>query len=338
MIKLKNLLNIKKISVFIILSIAISSCKDTKTEENPKEITQTKTEAFSPIFEISNPSKIDSSISISSQDSELVVITPVKATNNDLSPELNKNISSSETAPITIDTNQKRTAKTVLDTNTIVEPAPVVFSHSIFDDLLKKYVTASGNVNYKGVASERAKLKTYLALLSSNEPQSNWSDNKKLAYWINVYNAYTIELILENNIPSSIMNINNNKAWDVRFINIGSKKHTLNDIEHNIIRKQFDEPRIHFACVCAAKSCPKLLNEAYTESNLKKNLQAQAVYFINNTSKNEIADKNLKVSRLFEWYAEDFGEINAYIRKYSKTSFKDDKNIEYLTYDWDLND
>ena len=211
------------------------------------------------------------------------------------------------------------------------------FNHDEFDALLRKYVTVDGKVNYNGFKADRAKLQNYIKDLSDNEPNASWSRNKKLAYWINMYNANTIELILKYNIPSSIMNINNGKAWDLAIVEVGSKKHSLNQIEHDIIRKQFGDARIHFACVCAAKSCPKLLNLAYTESNLNAKLDEQTKNFINNSARNQISDGKLVVSSLFDWYASDFGDVNTYIRKYYNGSFKDDKKIEYMDYDWSLN-
>ncbi len=211
------------------------------------------------------------------------------------------------------------------------------FSHSDFDDLLKKYVTSTGKVNYSGFMAERSKLQVYLKDLKNNVPNPTWSKNKKLAYWINVYNANTIELILKYNIPKTIMSINGGKAWDLAIVEVGTKKHSLNQIEHDIIRKQFGDPRIHFACVCAAKSCPKLLNTAYTEFNLNTKLDEQTKNFINNPARNQISDGDLKVSELFNWYKSDFGDVNAYIRKYYDGTFKDDKKIEFLTYDWTLN-
>jgi Protein of unknown function, DUF547 len=212
-----------------------------------------------------------------------------------------------------------------------------VFNHDEFDALLRKHVTSAGKVDYNGFKVDRAKLQSYLKDLRDNEPDVSWSKNKKLAYWINMYNANTIELILKNNIPSSIMSINNGKAWDLAVVEVGSKKHSLNQIEHDIIRKQFGDPRIHFACVCAAKSCPKLLNLAYTESNLNAKLDEQTKNFINNSARNQISDGKLVVSSLFDWYASDFGEVNTYIRKYYNGSFKDDKKIEFMDYDWSLN-
>lgn len=224
--------------------------------------------------------------------------------------------------------------------NKIAEPAKAQtvaeFSHDTFNALLTQYVTSTGKVNYSGFKGN-ANFKTYLNDLSANEPDASWSKNKKLAYWINAYNAFTIQLITDNYPVKSITDLSGGKPWDKKFITIGGKSYSLNDIEHGIIRKQFNEPRIHFACVCAAKSCPKLLNQAYTEAKLNSQLTAQTKYFINDASRNQIADKNLKVSKLFEWYAGDFGEVNAYIAKYYNGTFKPDSQIEFMDYDWSLN-
>ena len=211
-----------------------------------------------------------------------------------------------------------------------------VFSHTKFDALLRKYVTSTGKVNYNGFKNS-ASFEEYLTLLSENEPSADWSRNKKLAYWINAYNAFTIKLILDNYPVSSITKLHGGKPWDYKFIKIGSKTYSLNHIEHKIIRPVFKEPRIHFACVCAAKSCPKLANKAYTAGNINSLLTTQTKYFINNKSKNQIADKQLKVSSLFDWYAGDLGDINTYIAKYYNGTFKADKDIEFMEYDWSLN-
>jgi len=218
----------------------------------------------------------------------------------------------------------------------VVEEVVVPFSHASFDALLRKNVTSSGKVNYNGFKGN-ASFEQYLKDLSANEPQSGWSRNKKLAYWINAYNAFTIKLIVDNYPVSSITKLKGGKPWDYSFIKIGSNTYSLNHIEHKIIRPTFKEPRIHFACVCAAKSCPKLANKAYTASNLNSLLTTQTKYFINNKNKNQIADKNLKVSSLFDWYASDFGDVNAYIAKYYNGTFEADTDIEFMDYDWSLN-
>ncbi|CCH02979.1 hypothetical protein FAES_4980 [Fibrella aestuarina BUZ 2] len=223
-------------------------------------------------------------------------------------------------------------------------------SHAIFDKLLKEHVNGTGMVDYKGFAKDKAQLKSYLDLLSKNAPASNWSKDEKLTYWINAYNAYTIQLILDHYPVKSIKDIGAkikipfvNTPWDVKFIKIGGETYDLNNLEHGIIRKQFDEPRIHFALVCAAKSCPRLRNEAYEPSRLDAQLDDQASDFINNPGKNSITAKQASLSKIFDWYGGDFKKMKnmtvpQVINKYSKTKITDDTKISYQTYDWGLNE
>ena len=95
-------------------------------------------------------------------------------------------------------------------------------------------------------------------------------------------------------------------AWDIKFIPLGDKTYALNEIEHEIIRKEFNEPRIHFVLVCAAISCPVLLNEAYISAKLDQQLQHQGELFINDPSKNSIKVNKANVSQLFNWFGDDF--------------------------------
>jgi len=212
-------------------------------------------------------------------------------------------------------------------------------SHSEWTTLLNKHVDSQGMVNYAGIQQEKAKLDSYLEMLGKNSPDESWEESAKLAYWINVYNAFTVDLILRNYPLKSIMDID--KAWDIKFIQIGKKTFSLNEIEHEIIRKEFNEPRIHFALVCAAVSCPPLLNEAYESDKLESQLQDQTVKFINNHDKNKIESGSAKVSQIFNWFKEDFtknGSLQDYLNKYSKTKLNSKAKIEFLDYSWDLND
>lgn len=225
--------------------------------------------------------------------------------------------------------------------------API--SHSIWDGLLKKYVDTKGNVNYVGIIKEEATLDKYLKLVSENAPASSWSKNEKLAYWINAYNAFTVKLILDNaeNNISSIKDIGSkvkipfvNTPWDVKFIKIGGQEMDLNNIEHGIIRKQFDEARIHFALVCAAKSCPPLRNEAFVASRLNAQLEDQGVKFINDTSKNQVTSSSMVISKLFNWYGGDFKEtdtIENWVNKYANVKAKKGSSISWKDYNWALN-
>lgn len=210
--------------------------------------------------------------------------------------------------------------------------------HEGWNNILKNYVSTSGDVNYSGLKSNDQELNKYLSLLSENIPAESWSTEKSLAYWINVYNAFTIKLILDNFPLKSIMEIDN--AWDNKFISLEKKNYSLNDIEHEIIRKQFAEPRIHFALVCAAKSCPVLLNEAYTAKNLEDQLQEQARLFINDKAKNSITEKSAKLSQVFNWFKEDFTKdtkLEEYINSFSEIKMKKGAKIEFMEYDWGLN-
>jgi hypothetical protein len=225
--------------------------------------------------------------------------------------------------------------------------API--GHESWNTLLKKYVDTKGFVNYAGMASEEAKLDAYLSLISKNVPSSSWSTNEKLAYWINAYNAFTVKLILDNRKDgiASIKDIGSkikipfvNTPWDVKFIKIGGKEMDLNNIEHGIIRKQFSEARIHFALVCAAKSCPPLRNEAYVASKLSAQLDDQGVRFINDSYKNEVSTSKMEVSKLFNWYGGDFKKTDSvenWINKYAKTKAKSGTSITYKDYNWALN-
>ncbi len=214
---------------------------------------------------------------------------------------------------------------------------PPSFSHQDWDDLLKNYVSSSGKVNYAGIKSDKAKLEAYLQSLQNNPPKSDWSRNKTMAFWINAYNAFTVKLIVENYPVSSITKLDGGKPWDKKWIKIGDRTYSLNAIENDILRPTYKDARIHFAVNCAAKSCPPLLNKAWTADNLNSNFEKQAKAFINNPSFNKIAEGKVQVSKIFEWYAADFGNLIDYLNKYSNTQIKPSAKIEYLEYNWDLN-
>ena len=210
------------------------------------------------------------------------------------------------------------------------------FSHQAFDNLLQKYVSASGVVNYSGLKNDQAALDKYLAALSKQAPGKSWSKNASLSFWINTYNAYTIQLILKNYPVKSIQDINKGKPWDLQWIKIGDKTYSLNNIENDIIRPQYKDPRIHFAVNCAAKSCPPLANKAFTETNINSMLDARAKNFIN-SGMNDISPSSATVSKIFDWYKADFGNVINFINKYSNVKLNAGATIGYKDYDWNLN-
>ena len=212
-----------------------------------------------------------------------------------------------------------------------------VFDHSLFNALLSKHVTPNGIVDYSGLKKNVGKLDSYINQLDQNPIQSTWSKNKQLAYWINVYNAFTIKMILKNFPLKRITDLENGKPWDLKWIKLGGKVYSLNQIENDIIRPDFKDPRIHFAVNCAAKSCPPILNKAYTEDNLNSELDRQTTKFINNSNFNQLDESKASISKIFEWYKEDFGELIIFINKYAKNKLVSDAAIGYNEYDWDLN-
>lgn len=222
-------------------------------------------------------------------------------------------------------------------------------SHELFNELLQAYVDEDGWVNYKGLGKDRTRLKSYLRMLESNEPKDSWTEDEQLAYWINAYNAYTLELILEHYPVSSIKDIGAkikipfvNTPWDIKFIKIGEEELDLNNIEHGIIRKEFDEPRIHFALVCAAYSCPKLQNTAFVPQRLDAQLTKAAKDFLSTPEKNEIkSSSKASLSKLFSWYRGDFTKKTSlveYINQYADIKLDKRADIDFKDYDWALNE
>lgn len=212
-------------------------------------------------------------------------------------------------------------------------------SHDTWNELLQKHVSDQGNVNYKGFKADKTKFNGYLEMLSKNSPEDSWSKDETLAYWMNVYNAFTVKLILDNYPTKSIKDIKG--PWNHRFIKIGEKWYTLNDIEHRIIRKM-DEPRIHFALVCAAVSCPKLYNKAFTARNLEADLDLLTREFLNDSSKNELSENRIKVSKIFKWYGGDFKSngrnLIDFLNEYSEVEISSNAKKSYKDYNWNLNE
>lgn len=222
--------------------------------------------------------------------------------------------------------------------------APVV-SHEIWDGLLKQHVNEKGWVNYEGFVTDSIEFKSYLTLLSENPPAKNWTENDRLAYWINAYNAFTVEIVRRNYPEESIRDIGKgipfvNTVWDIKFIKIGSKTLDLNNMEHNILRKEFEEPRIHFAINCASYSCPPLRAEAFTGAKVDQQLDEQARVFINDGFRNVITEDKLELSKIFKWFGGDFTKEKSlleFIRPYSEVEFKETAEVVHLEYKWNLN-
>lgn len=229
--------------------------------------------------------------------------------------------------------------KTVVETVEVEEVAPVVlaFNHNSFDSILKNNVSAQGNVNYAAIKSNWSSLRAYIASLGENMPTDSWSKEEKLSYWMNAYNAMTIDLILRNYPTSSIKDIK--KPWDQRLWKLGKKWYNLDEIEHQILRKMGDA-RIHFGINCASFSCPPLLNEAFTADKVDNQLDQVARAFVNDTKRNTITANRIEISKIFTWFKKDFtqdGSVIDFLNKYSNTQINSNASVRSMDYDWNLN-
>ena len=223
-------------------------------------------------------------------------------------------------------------------------------SHSLFNKLLAKNVSSDGRVNYKGFAKDSLEFNQYLKILTSNPPnEKTWTREEQMAYWVNAYNAFTIKLITRYYPLKSIKDIGSsiqipfvNTPWDMKFIVIGKEKMDLNNIEHGILRKKFNDPRIHMVLVCASKSCPVLLNEAYDPRRLDEQLTKQTKIFLEDAKRNKVAADQAQLSMIFKWYAMDFDKngnsVRSFINSYSTKKINSETEISYLDYDWNLNE
>ncbi|MEB2778580.1 DUF547 domain-containing protein [Algoriphagus sp. D3-2-R+10] len=222
-------------------------------------------------------------------------------------------------------------------------------SHKTWNELLKANISADGTVNYKGFIKEKSKLETYLNSLSENAPdRKTWSKDEQLAYWINAYNAFTVKLIVDNYPVESIKDLGPSlkiplikDVWHYKFFKIGGQESSLDEIEHSILRKEFEEPRIHFAVNCASVSCPPLLNEAFEAATIEAQLDKVATRFINDQSRNKISSDAVQISSIFSWFKGDFtknGSLIDFLNKYSKVKINSDAKVSHLDYDWNLNE
>ena len=212
------------------------------------------------------------------------------------------------------------------------------FDYSTYNLFLAKYVSEKGNVNYDKIITNKAELNAIIIQFEKTQPTEKWLKNEKTAYFINVYNAYTIKVVIDNYPVKSIKDING--VWNKKIITSGKSKISLSDVENKILRK-LDDPRIHFAINCASYSCPNLVNAAFVPAILDKQLDTTTKSFINDKSKNIITTNEIKISKIFYWYSADFKSntktVINFINKYSNTKINASAKTSYLDYSWSLN-
>ena len=226
-------------------------------------------------------------------------------------------------------------------------------THAPFGAVLGRFVT-NGWVNYAGLKQEPAELDAYLNRLATIPAAAfaNWPKAERLALLLNLYNAQTLRLILDHHPIRSIRNLGvlPGAVWKRPLVRWGGKTLSLDQLEHEQIRPVFNEPRIHFALVCAAKGCPPLRGEPYLAAKLEAQLDDQARVFLGTTVKNRFDPKAgvLWLSPIFDWYGQDFGADSAGIIRYVAPYLPADARAElaratkvevrFTDYDWSLNE
>ena len=236
------------------------------------------------------------------------------------------------------------------------------FSYDDYRATLATYVAEDGKVNYEQLQQNRQGLDRFNALLAAVTPETyqGWSQAEQLAFWMNAYNALTLQSIIDQQpLKKSIRDIPG--VWKLRQFDVAQGKKTLDNIEHDTIRPEFNEPRIHAALVCAAMSCPPLRNEPYEAQELEAQLESQVQTFVDNPETGFKIDRDAKqvyLSKIFDWYGDDWKQaysikdkfagsdkeravlnfISNYLKPEDKTYLEQgDYKISYLDYDWALN-
>lgn len=231
-------------------------------------------------------------------------------------------------------------------------------SHALLTAILADHVK-DGQVDYTALKSDE-RLTRYLGQLAATDPAALASDPERLALWLNAYNAYTLKLIIDREPVRSITEIGTGglilgsvlktTAWDIRFAEVGGKKYTLNEIEHEVIRARFKDARAHFALNCASGSCPILPSSAFEADQLDDQLDAQGRLFLRDSTKNrfDLSSRTAHLSSIFKWYGKDFGpDDRSALLAAAKFAEPDVRRsieadpaawtVKYLAYDWSLN-
>ena len=231
-------------------------------------------------------------------------------------------------------------------------------SHAQFDKVLKDVVVQTGKfsrVKYQDLKKNPKLLEEYLAALSAVQQSEfkGFQENERLAFLINAYNAFTLKLIIDNYPVKSIKEIGGifSSPWKRKFFKLLGEDFHLDRIEHDIIRKDFDEPRIHFAVNCASIGCPPLAPFAFVAAKLDEQLEQVTLNFISDSSQNRwnAAKRSFEISSIFKWYGSDFNRKHtnhgAFLAtkmglpaETRKDALAGRVKYDYLDYDWSLND
>ena len=233
-----------------------------------------------------------------------------------------------------------RAALVVLALN--LEPAADVTIDHAELDLLLRAVVRGESVDYEAIRrDQRARLDVYLSRIAAIEP-ARLSQAEQIALYVNLYNATVLRAVAERYRPGYRPDADSFRLFDEPLARVAGRTMSLNDLEHRVLRARFDEPRVHVALVCAARSCPPLLPRAYTGRDLEAALEERMRRFVTDPTRNEIdaSARTLRLSRIFEWYADDFGgraSLATYVARYLGREVSGFV-VDFLPYSWELND
>lgn len=216
--------------------------------------------------------------------------------------------------------------------------------HELWSTLLARYVDAQGRVAYRDLQTkDRAAFAAYLATLAHAQTDGMTEAEEK-ALWINAYNAVIVSGILQGYTAETLLARKRLFSWFT--VRIAGKDRTPDKIEHEILRKKFPDPRVHFAIVCASSSCPRLRREAYVPERLDAQLAEATQAFLSDPTRNHFDGRPVALSRIFTWFAIDFvngaGSVVAFVRRFVPEDKQalvplTDSELHYLDYDWALN-
>lgn len=219
-------------------------------------------------------------------------------------------------------------------------------SHTVFNELLDDVVVVNGHqsrVRYDEVANQLGNLEAYLEQLSgvSQSEFDQFTKDEQLAFLINTYNAYQLKQVIDHYPIKSIKDVGSffSSPWSKEFFTLFGEPASLDHVEHGLIRTIFDEPRIHFAVNCASISCPPLMAEAFVADRLNEQLEAATFNFLRDTAANRLEGDELYLSKIFNWYADDFKQgVIPFVAKYRPDwTANGTPELGYTDYDWNLN-
>jgi len=220
---------------------------------------------------------------------------------------------------------------------------PSSFPHEALDRVLKRFVDEQGRVDYPALTADRTELERYMVALAQTSPDKDSAafptDADRLAYWINAYNATVLYAVTAQPALTSVGD-NKYKFFALTRYVFGEAATSLYALENFIIRRRFDEPRIHFALNCASTGCPKLPAEAFMPNQLQNQLARETRAFCADPKKVRLHDGRIELSKIFEWYADDFekdGGAVAFCQKWGRSDLPGDAEIQFVPYDWSLN-